>query len=126
MDIDIRGRWSAVTEAMRVHAQRRLHFSLGRFATRIRRATVRVGDANGPRGGVDKVCRIHLDVAGLEEVVIEDVDRDFYAAVDRAAERAARTVGRQLSRGRAGYRRRPGRWIVSGAERAQLAAEESR
>jgi len=34
------------------------------------------------------------------DVVIEDTEMDLYAAIDRAADRAGRTVGRRLSRQR--------------------------
>lgn len=78
-------------------ARRRLEFALGRFGGRIRSVTVRLGDVNGPRGGVDKTCvvKIRLD-ASKRLVVIEDADADATLAIDRAADRASRTVARAL------------------------------
>jgi hypothetical protein len=78
-------------------ARRRLEFALGRFGGRIRSVTVRLGDVNGPRGGVDKRClvTIRLD-ASKRLVVIEDADADAVVAIDRAADRASRAVARVL------------------------------
>ena len=100
MRVDIRGQGFSVSEALRAHVERRLHFALGRFGGRVRQATVRLSDLNGPRGGLDKACRIAVRLPALRDLVVEDADGDLYIAIDRAAERAGRSVGRQLARGR--------------------------
>lgn len=72
-------------------ARRRLEFALGRFGGRIRSVTVRLGDVNGPRGGVDKTCLVTIRFdASKRLVVIEDADADAAVAIDRAADRASR------------------------------------
>lgn len=91
----------AMTDVLNHHVRRRLHFAFDRIGDRIRRVVVRLSDINGPRGGADKHCQIQVHLDQLPEVVIEDTQSDLYAAVDRAAERAARTVTRRLSRERA-------------------------
>ena len=100
MRVDIRGQGFSVSEALRAHVERRLHFALGRFGGRVRQATVRLSDLNGPRGGVDKACRIAVRLPAWPDLVVEDADGDLYVAIDRAAERAGRSVGRHLARGR--------------------------
>ena len=40
------------------HVERRLRFALTRFSGRIGRVNVFLTDQNGPRGGIDKTCRI--------------------------------------------------------------------
>lgn len=104
MVLDIRCNGLKTSEAIREHTERRLHFALGRFPF-VSRATVRLGDVNGPRGGIDKCCRITLSLAGGNRVTIEDVDRDLYVAVDRATERAGRVAGRRRARTRTSTRR---------------------
>lgn len=37
----------------------------------VERATVRFEDANGPKGGVDTICRIKLVVSGRSSIVVE-------------------------------------------------------
>ena len=97
MQLDIRGRNLRLTPALLDHVEQRLRFAVGRFATRLGRVTVRVDDLNGPRGGVDKRCHIHLELAG-RALDIEEVDHDLYVAIARAAERAGRATERAIAR----------------------------
>lgn len=89
-----------LTKALRDHAERRLRFALGWADDRLRRISVRLSDENGPRGGEDKRCRIRIAFAGAPSVVIEDTESDVYVAIDRAADRAGRSVARRLERQR--------------------------
>lgn len=77
--------------------RKRLEFALGRFTGRVRSLHVTLGDLNGPRGGLDKHCRlaIRLDRPG-RLILIEDLDAEPEAAISRAAERAARAVTRAV------------------------------
>lgn len=78
-------------------ARRRFEFALGRFHGRVRSAAIRVVDVNGPRGGIDKRCHVTLRLtAPKRTLVIEDVDADAGVAIDRLADRTARTVARAL------------------------------
>ena len=76
----------------------RLACNLPAGETAIQRVTVRLSDINGPRGGEDKRCHIALRLKGLPRLVIEDTEADLYVAIDRAAERAGRTLARRLAR----------------------------
>lgn len=60
-----------VTEEIERYVHARLGAKLGAVADRIERLTVRFDDVNGPRGGVDKKCRIKVVLAGLDSVVYE-------------------------------------------------------
>lgn len=81
--------------------RRRLEFALGRFRPRLREVSARVSDVNGPRGGIDKTCVITMQLdRAAPSIVIEDVDADPMVAVDRAADRAGRTLARALARQR--------------------------
>ena len=100
MRLEIRGQRIELSDAIRDHVARRLHYALGRFEGRVTGATARLADLNGPRGGVDKRCRIIVAMRAQEPILVEDTDTDVYAAVDRASERAGRAVWRQLERRR--------------------------
>ena len=100
MQLDIRGRNLRLTPSLLDHVDRRLRFALGRFAARLSRVAVRLGDVNGPRGGIDKRCCIHLELRG-KALTIEEVDADLYVANDRASERAGRATERAIARLRA-------------------------
>lgn len=71
----------------------RVRLALTRFARVIRGVSVTVADENGQRGGVDKTCRLVIQLtAGT--VVINEQGTAVMAAVTRAAERATRAVAR--------------------------------
>ena len=100
MHIDIQARNFSLTNALRGHVERRLGYALSSRNDQIQRVLVRLSDINGPRGGEDKCCHIQVVLPQLADVVIEDTEVDMYTAIDRAADRAGRTVGRRLARQR--------------------------
>jgi hypothetical protein len=72
---------------------------LGKFASSIRRLSIRVKDVNGPRGGVDRLCRIKIVLTRLPSVVVENHARSAMSAIHgalTAAERAVRRAVRRL------------------------------
>jgi ribosome-associated translation inhibitor RaiA len=98
MRIDIQGLGFPLTAALVEHTERRLRFALTRCIDQISRVVVRLGDTNGPRGGEDKFCKIHVVLRHAPPVLIEDAGADLYAVIDRAAERAGRNVARRIGR----------------------------
>ncbi|MCW5666388.1 MAG: HPF/RaiA family ribosome-associated protein [Piscinibacter sp.] len=98
MIVDIHGQGFTVTPALAEHLRRRLGFVLTRHGNRIQRVAIRVGDENGPRGGVDKYCRIQVHLVDAPVAVITDVGTELYAVIDRAADRVGRVVVKHLNR----------------------------
>lgn len=98
MQIDIQARDFSLTDALQQHTQRRLHFALSRTDEHLRRVQVRLSDVNGPRGGRDKRCQLRLVISGMPDLVIEELDADLYAAINRASARAGRSLIRRLKR----------------------------
>lgn len=94
-----RGRGRAAADLVE-HVDRRLHFALARFSVRIARVSVFLDDVNGPRGGVDKVCRIVVRLRTGGDVVATVEDVDWVAAADRATTRIGHSVGREVARTR--------------------------
>ena len=100
MQIEIQARGFTLTQALRSHVERRLHFALSTRYVSISRVRVRLSDVNGPRGGNDKRCHVQVTLPGQAPVVIEDTESDLYVAIDRASDRAGRTLTRRLARQR--------------------------
>ena len=98
MKIRFRSRGLPKTSGLRELAETRLAFALSRFAPRVREVTIRLEDENGPKGGVDKSCRVSVDLGRLGMVFVEDVDSNLEPAVCRAAERAGQSVARAVER----------------------------
>ena len=80
--------------------ERRLRFALVRFGSRIDKVFVFLHDLNGPKGGIDKLCRILVKTRGCGVVVASVPDSDWYTAVDRATTRIGQTVARHVERHR--------------------------
>ena len=98
MRIDIRARNFPLTDTQRSHAERRLRFALTCCDDHIQRVVMRLSDINGPHGGADKRCHLQVVLAGLPDVVVEDTEADLYVAIDRATDRAGRTLVRRIDR----------------------------
>ncbi|MEW5771452.1 MAG: HPF/RaiA family ribosome-associated protein [Pseudomonadota bacterium] len=100
MQMDIQSHGFTLTHGLNDYVAKRLAYGLNHGDDAITRVTVRLSDINGPRGGADKRCFIEIRLKRATPVVIEDVEADLYVAIDRAAERASRTVARRLARQR--------------------------
>jgi putative sigma-54 modulation protein len=100
MHIDIHTHGFSLTPGLREYVEKRLAYALSHGDDSIMRLTVRLSDINGPRGGDDKCCLIEVRLKQAPAVVIEDIEADLYVAIDRAAERAGRTLARRLARQR--------------------------
>jgi len=84
----------------RTSIRRNLDRKFGKFARSIERMSVRLKDVNGPRGGVDHVCRIKVVLRNLPSVVYEKQDVSLDTAVGGALAGAERAVRRTLQRRR--------------------------
>jgi ribosome-associated translation inhibitor RaiA len=84
------------TDEIREYAARRVRFALDRFRN-ARRVVVSLDDLNGPKGGMDKFCRIVAEF-GFASVVVEEVQMDWHAAIANATHRLSRKVARELKR----------------------------
>ena len=84
----------------RAYIRRRLGEKLGKYAKTIERVTVRVRDVNGPRGGIDILCRIKVVLSGLPSVLVEQQAARLQPALTRALTGAETAVRRTLQRRR--------------------------
>lgn len=98
MKYEIVARDFELTDSLRAYIEKRINFTFnGRF-DQLKRICVRLSDINGPRGGIGKRCRIQISLPRLKDVVVDDTESNLYVAIDRAVDRAGRTVNRRLTR----------------------------
>lgn len=100
MKLHIRARHVELTPGLQDRLDRSVRFALSRFAPTLREVHCTLDDVNGPKGGVDKVCRMRVLPRGGDPIVIEQADTELDRAIDLAVDRAARGVARQLERAR--------------------------
>lgn len=96
MKIAIRGKGIRLSTGQRSLLEDRLHFALGRFATRVQSVSVYLSDENSRKGGVDKACRMVASLPGQQPVVIQDQDSNLLSLLGRSTDRLGRTIARRL------------------------------
>jgi len=88
MGVEIRIRGGDLTEAIRLHVEHKLQMGLQRFTGRVGRVQVMLTDLNGPRGGMDKSCRITAEVLPSHKVVTREArDSNLFAAITTATQK---------------------------------------
>lgn len=92
---------------LRGMALERAHFVMRRLTWLVPRAKVQFSDLNGPRGGVDKRCKVEIQTEGNGSVLVTSVARDWRSALDQALARALRALLRAWRRSRAHDRPQP-------------------
>jgi putative sigma-54 modulation protein len=98
MNLVLKAHDIALTQPIRTYIERRVRMVMGRFGSKIERVSVRISDVNGPRGGVDKLCRIETRFWGRLPVVVEDAAVDLRQAIDRSIRRMGRATSRVAAR----------------------------
>ena len=98
MRIEIACKPFELTPALAEYTREQVNMALSRFASRLNVAKVVLEDVNGPRGGIDKRCKMEVRLNHGAEVVVETWDVDGYSAIRRTATRLARAVGRKVDR----------------------------
>ena len=91
-----------IPDTLRQHAERRLRFATDRFQNQIRNVILRLSDVNGPRGGVDKLCRLTATLRHGRTIHTAARNSSFYGAVNTAVRRLQHALSRtaQLQSGR--------------------------
>ncbi len=100
MQIDIQARHFTLTEAIQNHTEQRIQSTFSCCNEHIQKVVIRLSDINGPRGGEDKLCLLHITLKELSDVIVEDIEADIYIAINRAIDRGGRTVVRKIERRR--------------------------
>lgn len=80
------------------HVREQMGKALGHNATMVERAQVWFDDINGPKGGVDKLCRATLVLSGLSNLHVEEQGADFAEALDRLVPKLSRALSRAADR----------------------------
>ena len=77
-----------------------LGVSLSRFNRIVSRVKVTFCDVNGPKGGLDKRCRIAAKLKTTGQVVVRDSGHDFAEALTLCLEKLVRAIRRDVDRRR--------------------------
>ncbi len=99
MDLKLRHDGFEMSEAIDLHVHDRFAAALDQHVTHIRGIDVTLRDENGPRGGVDKTCQVHVVLASHHEpVIVKKQHDDIYLAITEAADAVKRTIGKLVNK----------------------------
>ncbi len=87
-----------VKKRLRKRIEHRLRFAANRFEQHVREFAVHLTDENGPRGGVDTVCRLTATFHKGGTIRIEERDTSIMGAIGRAAKRFRNVISRRVGR----------------------------
>jgi ribosome-associated translation inhibitor RaiA len=105
MRIDVQARQFPLTESLKRAIETEAQHFKREFAGRPTSMTVRLFDANGAKGGVDKGCLVFVHTGGQTgPVVASGLDSDLYQAIAAAFARLSRGTRHALDRNRRAYR----------------------
>ena len=98
MRLEIRSQGLDLGQGLRGFIEHRLQAVLQRFGPRIGQVTIYLADLNGPRGGIDKRCRIVAQLLQSGQISVEDTNADLGAVLNRAMDRMGQSVRQKLER----------------------------
>ena len=117
MQIAIRASQLSLQPEHRQQIERRASFALARLSTAIKRVEVSLADTNGPRGGVDKRCRVLVHLDGGATAFVEDRDSNLMTLIDRTMDRAGRAAHKRVGLATLGRRAaRPHRFLLAASD----------
>ncbi len=97
MQVELRISSISTAEILQKYVERRLHFALGRYGSRVGRVAVVISGGSEP---MQRKCHISTDIRPFGRVAVQEADPDLIAALDRATGRIGRLFGRELERAR--------------------------
>jgi putative sigma-54 modulation protein len=99
MKLQVQGDRTLVGEARRLKAERQVALMLSRFGNELDRVVLRLSKGAGTGGRLEKRCEISIELKPKPIRVVHS-DPDLSVALERAADKAMRSVARALARDR--------------------------
>jgi putative sigma-54 modulation protein len=100
MELELRQKDIVIGQSLQEHIAGYIDAALRRFAGRIYRVTIWLADINGSRGGIDKQCRIAVQLSKGKTIRTENTNTNVAAATYYAVDRAAYAICREIKRRR--------------------------
>lgn len=98
MKLIVNSRHIQASSEIHAHIDRRIAFAFSRSRKHVRTLLVKLTDINGPKGGIDKQCKVVVRLYSQPSIVIVERQADIHHAIDRCITRASRNLMQQLKR----------------------------
>lgn len=101
MKVLLRGVHLDLSDALRAYVDEHLVSHIERFADdEAAEIDISLVDTNGPKGGVDKECRVTVRLPGLAAVHVTEAGDSLFPAIDASRDRLEKTLKRTLEKRR--------------------------
>ncbi len=101
MKVIVRGVHLSLTDALKNHVEEHLVKPLTRFyENEAAELDIQLLDNNGPKGGLDKECRVTAHFPGLSTQHVSEATEDLYKSIDLVRDRLKRIIKRELEKQR--------------------------
>ena len=101
MKVLLRGIHMSLTDNLKAYVDTHLVSHIERFADdEASEVDIALVDINGPKGGVDKECRVTVRMPGLESIHVTETAETLFQAIDIARDRLENAVKRAVERRR--------------------------
>jgi len=98
MDICVNNKQKQLAEETVHKVTDRISTAFYKFGDNIISVELTAEDVNGPRGGIDKECRLLVRLKKMENVIVTVREESHSKAISRAIDRAQRSVTRKVQR----------------------------
>ena len=99
--ITVQTRGCTLNQANRARMITQLRLHLGRFSEVISHVEATFSDENGPKGGIDKRCRLTINLStGLPPVTVQHQSTSMNGALLNAVHKGKRSIARSIDRRR--------------------------
>jgi ribosome-associated translation inhibitor RaiA len=88
----------SMSPALEEHINRQLQRVDRRFGERLTRIEVYLTDVNGPKGGLNKLCKLEARPRGGDPLMAELLQEDAYDAVSGAVKRLESVLGNHFGK----------------------------
>ncbi|MFZ5829985.1 MAG: HPF/RaiA family ribosome-associated protein [Planctomycetota bacterium] len=100
MQLEIRRQNVRLDDTMVEHIEKQMGVALNNFESWLRDVQVSLEDVNGPKGGVDKQCRVLVNLRSGKMLKVEDTAEDWTTVVNRTADRVGHVVAKEVGKRR--------------------------
>jgi putative sigma-54 modulation protein len=101
MKVLMRGVHLSLSDGLKAYVQEHLVSHIERlFDDEAAEIDISLVDINGPKGGVDKECRVTMRLPGLAALHITEASETLHQAVDASRDRLEKTLKRTLEKRR--------------------------
>ncbi|ADO73699.1 ribosome hibernation-promoting factor, HPF/YfiA family [Stigmatella aurantiaca] len=101
MKVLMRGVHLSLSDGLKAYVDEHLVAHIERFADdEASEIDIALVDINGPKGGVDKECRVTMRMPGLEAVHVTETAETLHQAIDATRDRLEKALKRSIERRR--------------------------